>query len=108
MWPRASTWVAEAAAVFAKDWRCEFRTRYALSTLALFAITTLVVVSVALGPLGTSASDRTSVLPVLLWVILLFAAAAGLPRTFGQEEETHTATALRLAAMKPRASPLLQ
>jgi hypothetical protein len=38
------------------------------------------------------------VLPVLLWLILLFAAAAGLPRGFVHEEETHTATALRLAA----------
>ena len=36
--------------------------------------------------------------PALLWVILLFAAAAGLPRGFVHEEETHTATALRLAA----------
>ena len=31
-------------------------------------------------------------------MILLFAAAAGLPRAFVQEEETHTATALRLSA----------
>jgi heme exporter protein B len=38
------------------------------------------------------------VLPVLLWITLLFAAAAGLPRAFVHEEETHTATALRLAA----------
>ena len=98
MWRRASTWAAEAAAVFAKDWRCELRTRYALNTLALFAFTTMVVVSVSLGPLGTSADLGVSVLPVLLWLILLFAAAAGLPRAFVEEEETHTATALRLAA----------
>jgi heme exporter protein B len=38
------------------------------------------------------------VLPVLLWVILLFSVAAGLPRSFVQEEETGTAMALRLAA----------
>ena len=37
-------------------------------------------------------------LPVLLWIILLFSAAAGLPRAFVHEEETQTATALRLAA----------
>lgn len=98
MWQDASTWAAEAAAVFAKDWRCEFRTRYALNTLALFAFTTLVVVSVSLGPMGVSASRGTPVLPVLLWLILLFAAAAGLPRSFVQEEETQTATALRLSA----------
>ncbi|HBL31767.1 MAG TPA: heme ABC transporter permease CcmB, partial [Acidobacteria bacterium] len=37
-------------------------------------------------------------LPVLLWLILLFSVAAGLPRAFVQEEETQTATALRLCA----------
>ena len=95
---RSADWLAEATAVFAKEWRCELRTRYALNTLALFAVTTLVVVSAGLGPLGTSAAEGTPVLPVLLWLILLFAAAAGLPRGFVQEEETHTATALRLAA----------
>jgi heme exporter protein B len=95
---RASSWAAEAAAVFAKDWRCEFRTRYALNTLGLFAFTTLVVVSVSLGPIGVSLAQGTAVLPVLLWIILLFSAAAGLPRAFVHEEETQTATALRLAA----------
>lgn len=98
MWQPMSSWAAETAAVFVKDWRCEFRTRYALNSLALFAFTTLVVVSASLGPLGTSKSQGPVVLPVLLWVILLFATAAGLPRAFVQEEETHTATALRLAA----------
>ena len=69
------------------------------NTLALFAVTTLVVVSVSLGPLGVVAGPAASaVLPVLLWLILLFSAAAGLPRAFVQEEESHTATALRLAA----------
>lgn len=98
MWPRISTWVAEATAVFVKEWRCEFRTRYALNTLALFAFTTLVVVSFSLGPLGVDRSHGTAVLPVLLWIILLFSVAAGLPRTFVQEEETQTAMALRLSA----------
>jgi heme exporter protein B len=88
----------EMLAVFAKDWRVELRSRYALSTIALFALSSLVVVGLALGPLGTASAERTSVLPVLLWVLLLFAAAAGLPRGFAHEEETHTATALRLAA----------
>ena len=56
------------------------------------------VVSVSLGPLGVSLSQGTAVLPVLLWVILLFSVAAGLPRAYVQEEETQTAIALRLAA----------
>jgi heme exporter protein B len=98
MYRDTSTWASEAAAVFAKEWRCEFRTRYALNTLALFAFTTLVIVSYSLGPLGFSRSEGPTVLSVLLWIILLFSVAAGLPRSFVQEEETHTATALRLAA----------
>jgi heme exporter protein B len=96
--PPTSVWVAQAAAVLAKDWRSELRTRHALHTLLLFALTTLVTVSLALGPAGVGSAERGAVLPALLWVILLFAAAAGLPRGFVQEEETQTATALRLAA----------
>lgn len=94
----ASSWAAEAAAVFVKDWRCEYRTRYALNTLGLFAFTTLVVVSVVLGPVGAAPQLAGTVLPVILWLIVLFAVTAGLPRVFVAEEETHTATALRLAA----------
>jgi len=92
-----SSWLAEAAAVFAKDWRTELRTRFALNTLGLFAVATLVVVGLALGPIG-GAPNGPSVLSAVLWLILLFAATAGLPRLFVAEEETHTATALRLAA----------
>ena len=93
-----STWAAEAAAVFAKEWRCELRTRVALNTLGLFAVTTLVVAGVSLGPLGVSKAQGSALLPVLLWLILLFSVAAGLPRAFVQEEESQTSTALRLSA----------
>jgi heme exporter protein B len=93
-----STWAAEAAAVFAKEWRCELRTKVALNTLGLFALTTLVVAGVSLGPLGVSKAQGSALLPVLLWLILLFSVAAGLPRAFVQEEESQTATALRLSA----------
>ncbi len=93
-----STWIAEATAVFVKDWRCELRARHALATLGLFAVTSLVVASLALGPVGVQATERATFAPVLIWLILLFAAAAGLPRAFVHEEESHTATALRLAA----------
>ena len=102
MSPGASNWIpdwaAEALAVFAKEWRCELRTQVALNTLGLFAVTTLVVASVSLGPLGVSKSQGSALLPVLLWLILLFSVAAGLPRAFVQEEESQTATALRLSA----------
>ncbi|MBZ0114310.1 MAG: heme exporter protein CcmB [Thermoanaerobaculia bacterium] len=92
-------WLRQALAVLAKDWRTELRTRHALHTIALFAVTTLVTVSLALGPAGVSSAERTTTLPVILWIILLFAAAAGLPRSFVAEEEGHTADALRLSAL---------
>lgn len=98
MLQRVYNWVADAQALFWKEWRAELRTRYALNTLLLFAITTLIAVGVALGPLGTSDVSRSTVLPVIFWLILLFAASAGLPRAFVHEEEAGTATALRLAA----------
>ena len=92
-----SGWLAEAAAVFAKDWRCELRTRHAVATLGLFAVTTLVVSSLVLGPVGNEPARAAQMVPVLLWLILLFAAASGLPRAFVHEEESRTAIALRLA-----------
>lgn len=98
MWRATWRWTAEAGAVFAKEWRCEARTRYALGTVVLFALATLVTVSLALGPLGVTGAERDVVLPALLWLILLFAAAAGLPRSFVHEQDRQTAVALRLAA----------
>jgi heme exporter protein B len=92
----ARAWIDEALAVFSREWRRELRSRVALQTILLFALTTLVVISLALGP--GAAGERKEVLPVLLWMLLLFAASAGLPRAFVHEEETHAATALRLAA----------
>ncbi|MEZ5312183.1 MAG: heme exporter protein CcmB [Thermoanaerobaculia bacterium] len=94
----SSAWIAEAGALFAKEWRTELRGRHAISTLALFAVTTLVVLSLALGPVGVSREDRTWVAPVVLWILLLFSASLGLPRSFVREEESRTAIALRLAA----------
>ncbi|MEM8994585.1 MAG: heme exporter protein CcmB [Acidobacteriota bacterium] len=91
-----SSWLAEAAAVLAKEWRSESRTRVALSSVLLFATTTLFVVSIAVGPIGGAPMIRP-IMPVLLWIILLFATSAGLPRTFVHEEEVRTADALRLA-----------
>ena len=90
----ARAWLAAAWAICRKDLRAEFRTRYALSAIGLFAIVTLTVISFALGPFGLG----RDLLAALLWVVLFFAAMAGLARVFVHEEEAHTAPALRLAA----------
>jgi len=93
-----SRWLAEAWAVAAKDLRAEFRTRVALNSLALFALTTLAAVSYTIGPYRLSTEDRPFLLSVLLWIVIFFAALAGLDRSFVKEEESHTAPLLRLAA----------
>jgi heme exporter protein B len=91
-------WLSEALAVAAKDLRTEFRTRVALNSLGLFALTVLAAVSYTVGPYRITAEDRPFLLAVLLWIVVFFAALAGLDRSFVKEEESHTAPLLRLAA----------
>jgi heme exporter protein B len=88
----------EALAVAAKDLRTEFRTRVALNALGLFALTVLAAVSYTVGPYRITAEDRPFLLAVLLWIVIFFAALAGLDRSFVKEEESHTAPLLRLGA----------
>jgi heme exporter protein B len=83
-----------SVAVFRKDLISEFRTRYAISAILLFAVTTLVAVSFAIGRAGISPAVHSS----LLWIIIYFSSLSGLSRTFVKEEESRTADALRLSA----------
>jgi heme exporter protein B len=86
-------------AVLIKDLRSELRTRYALNAVLLFAVSTVVAISLGLGPVAPSRNaDLPLIQAALLWIAILFAAFTGLARTFVQEEETRTAAALRLAA----------
>lgn len=86
-------WAAETRAVLNKDLAVELRTRYALTAIALFAVTCLTAVSFTVGP-----QAQTRLQAALLWLVLLFAALTGLSRTFVAEEDGRTADALRLAA----------
>ncbi len=91
--------LAATLAVFRKDVRIELRTRYALNALLLFAVSTVVAISLGLGPIAPRDNrDLKLIQSALMWVALLFAAFTGLARTFVQEEEAQTAMALRLAA----------
>ncbi|MGO8673510.1 MAG: heme exporter protein CcmB [Capsulimonadaceae bacterium] len=87
-------WCKCAREIFLKDVRVELRTRYALGSVALFSITTVVMVSAAL----SAAPVKSEVKAALIWIILVFAALSGLARPFVREEEAGTAGALRLAA----------
>jgi heme exporter protein B len=122
----AGSWHAEARAVFVKDVRSELRTKASVGTILLFALVTLLVVSMlhvteGLGLTQGLVDDypellksdpqalilrtipggtllRAQLLSSFLWIVLFFSAMAGLPRTFVKEEEMRTAAALRLAA----------
>jgi heme exporter protein B len=94
-----SRWALEVGAVFSKDARSEFRTRAALNAIVLFALTTLMVVSLSISGQGLAPGIKARVLASLLWVVLFFSAMSGLPRVFVKEEDSRTAMALRLAAV---------
>jgi heme exporter protein B len=87
-------WLGCVGAVFRKDMQIELRTRYAVGAVLLFAVTTLVAVSGALG----GHPVKSDVKAALLWIVLLFAALSGLARAFVREEEAGTAPMLRLTA----------
>lgn len=92
------SWWAAVWAIARKDILIEIRTRYALNAMLLFAISTAVIVSFRLGPLGVSRDGRAvATIATLLWIALFFAAMNGLARTFVREEEMRTASLLRLA-----------
>ncbi len=88
----AGIWLRSVAAIFLKDWRSELRTRYAISALLMFVVTTISIILFSLG----NESVRPEVLCGMLWVVIFFSAMSGLARTFVTEEERGTAMTLQL------------
>ena len=89
---RAKAWVRSALAVFLKDWRSELRTRYAISALVMFVITTIAILMFSIG----SEEPPAEVVSGMLWVVIFFASMSGLSRTFVMEEERGTVMTLQL------------
>jgi heme exporter protein B len=87
-----------ALAVCAKDAAQELRRRVAIASVFFFAATTIALVSYAVGPFGLPSDVRAGVDASLLWILLFFSAATGLPRAFVREEEAGTGLALRKLA----------
>lgn len=84
----------KAAAIIAKDLRVEFRTRYALNALFMFALVTLTAVSYT----TSGAALDNSLLSALLWIVMFFSSMTGMARSFMVEEDAHTAPLLRVFA----------
>src|SRR5512143_768421 len=89
---------ARALAVCAKDAAQELRRRVAIASVFFFAATAIALVSYAVGPFGIPPEARAGLDASLLWILLFFSAATGLPRAFVREEETGTGLALRKLA----------
>lgn len=87
-----SNLIRNAVIIFQKDLHLEFRTRYAINAIFLFAVTTLVVVSFSIGGVKLS----PNITAPLLWIILFFSSMSGLSHIFIKEEEQQTADTLRL------------
>ncbi len=91
---RPSSWAVKSAWLLAKDLKCEFRTRYALNAILMFALTTLIVVSFSFGVSSLSARLNAS----LFWLVIFFSSMSGLAQVFVKEEESRTVSILKLVA----------
>ena len=91
---KPSSVASKALLVFMKDVRSEARTRYGVGSIALFAVTSLVVASFAVSPYALEPDAQSA----FLWVVLFFSSMSGLSRSFVKEEETRTSVALRMSA----------
>ncbi len=87
--------VRNAWYIFDKDIRQEYKTRYSINAILLFALVTLVAVSFSIGTFGASPEVKSA----LLWIVLFFSAMSGLSHIFVREEEKHTADTLKLLAL---------
>lgn len=90
-----------AWAVFLREARQELRRRSSVSSVVFFAVVALVLISLAVTTLTLPAADAARLNSGMLWILLFFCAASGLPRSFVREEDAGTAIALRKAVAAP-------
>ena len=87
-----ANWLHGMWAVFSKDLRLELRNRYAVNTLLMFVLASMPLVLFAMGQENIGIREQSA----LLWMIILFAGAVGLGRSFISEEERGTVLILQL------------
>ncbi len=90
--------LSNAAALFGKELRTEFRSRELLTTTFVFILIVLVLFSFTFDPTSDE-SRRLS--PGLLWLAFLFASSLMLQPCFLREQQNDTLSALRLAVSDP-------
>ena len=85
-------------AILLKEIKSEFRTRYAISTVLLFVLTTVTMIVFATA--GEQLNNQ--VISGIFWIIMFFGAMTGLSKSFVSEEERGTYLLLQLNS-KPTA-----
>jgi heme exporter protein CcmB len=88
------TFLGAALLVLKKDFSVEVRSKEVLSTTLLFAVSTVMVFSMAFVRGGTPAEGAA---PGILWVAMAFAGTLALGRTFERERYGDTLKALMMA-----------
>ncbi|MFC2129823.1 heme exporter protein CcmB [Bacteroidota bacterium] len=81
-------------AVFLKDLKSEFRTRYGISAISLFILTSITMLVFSTGQEKMTAALHSG----LLWVIMFFSSMTGLSKGFVREEERQTSLLLKIAS----------
>lgn len=81
-------------AVFNKEIKSEFRTRYTISAVLLFVLTTISILVFSTAGLEIDPAMSAG----LIWVIVFFTAMTGLAKVFVSEEERGTSLLLQLSA----------
>lgn len=89
-----SSWLAEASAVFVKEWRVELRERHGLAAAGLFG--TAAALAFGLGSFGRN--PEPGQVAASLCVLLVLVSVVALPRTFLVEADQGTFDFLRLNA----------
>jgi heme exporter protein B len=79
-------------AVLSKELLSEFRTRYAISAILLFVLTTITMIVFATS--GDILSPEVAA--GILWIVMFFGAMTGLSKSFVSEEERGTSLYLKL------------
>lgn len=87
-------WISTSIAVFKKDLRIEFRTRFALNMVLAFVAASLLLILFTLRAQSLDPTPKSG----LIWIIILFAALSALGRSFISETDKSTYDLLRIYA----------
>lgn len=93
-WARLRLFTLQVYGVVRKDFLSEYKTRAGITTLLMFVVVTVSIITFATA--GERLSNGLSA--ALLWIILFFSAMTGLTKSFVNEEERGTILLLKLTS----------